>query len=255
MLAGLKRITNIQRRGRGFQRNFLIALYQISGLSPVMAPVRLIAAGWSAVVYLPPMSTTLLDYPASLILLVINLGVSLLAFSNEKAFDYLALAPHRMIIRREFHQVVTSGFIHSNLMHLALNMMTLYFFGPGLEATVLAATGERGAFLFIYAFSLIVGNIYPLIKYRNQPNYAAVGASGAISGVVFSYCLAHPTTTFYLFFSLPMPAWLFAILYVGYSVYAMRNVEDNIGHEAHLAGAVGGIIATFIAAPGIIVFL
>jgi membrane associated rhomboid family serine protease len=201
------------------------------------------------------MSTSLLDYPASLVLLVINLGVSLLAFSNVKVFDYLALAPHRMIAQREYHQIVTSGFVHSNLMHLALNMLTLYFFGPGLELTVLGATGGRGAFLFIYAFSLIVGNLYPFFKYKGQPNYAAVGASGAISGIVFAYCLAHPTTTFYLFFSLPMPAWLFAILYVAYSVYAMRKVEDNIGHEAHLAGAVGGIVATFIAAPEIIVFL
>jgi len=198
------------------------------------------------------MASLLSDSPASLCLLVITIGTSLFAFSNEKVFHFLALEPYRMVRTHQYHAIVTSGLVHANLSHLALNMLTLFFFGPGLERTTLDATGGRGAFLLIYAISLVAGSLYPFLKYRNRPEYIAIGASGAISGIVFSYVLAHPTATFYIFFALPIPAFLFAILYTAYSIYAMRNIEDNIGHEAHLAGAVGGIIATFIVAPDIV---
>lgn len=201
------------------------------------------------------MSISLLDFPASLCLLVLNIGISMLAFSNERVLDYLALAPFKMQRTREFHQLITSGFVHANMGHLIFNMITLYFFGRGLEQKVLDEAGGRGAFLVIYIFSLICGSLYAYFKYRNRPDYVAVGASGAISGVVFAYCLADPTALFYVMFAIPMPAWLFAILYVAYSVYAMRNVDDNIGHEAHLAGALGGVVATFLVAPSIVSFL
>lgn len=194
----------------------------------------------------------LTESPASLCLLVITIGMSLFAFSNEKLFHLLALEPYRMVRTHQYHQIITSGFVHANFMHLALNMMTLLFFGPGLERMTLEATGGREAFLIIYLASLVAGSLYPLVKYRKRPDYIAIGASGAISGIVFSYVLANPTAEFRVFFFLPMPAFVFAILYTAYSIYAMRNVEDNIGHEAHLAGALGGVIATFIVASGIV---
>lgn len=198
------------------------------------------------------MSSFITDYPASCCLLVITIGVSLLAFSNPKLFELLALEPFKMVRTHQYHPIITSGFVHANLSHLALNMLTLYFFGPNLEQLTAAATGGRGAFLIIYMASLVAGSLYPFFKYRNQPEYVAIGASGAISGVVFSYVLARPTDTFYIFFAIPIPAFLFAILYTAYSIYAMRNVEDNIGHEAHLAGAIGGMVATVLVAPDIV---
>lgn len=198
------------------------------------------------------MVSMLTDSPASLCLLVITIGTSLLAFSNEKLFHFLALEPYRMVRTHQYHQIITSGFVHANFMHLALNMLTLLFFGPGLERITLDVTGGREAFLIIYVASLVAGSLYPLVKYRKRPDYIAIGASGAISGIVFSYVLANPTAQFRVFFFLPMPAFVFAILYTAYSIYAMRNVDDNIGHEAHLAGALGGVIATFIVASGIV---
>lgn len=200
------------------------------------------------------MSSSLFDYPASLCLIVLNVAISLLAFRNERLLDYLALAPFRMARSREYHQLVTSGFVHANMSHLALNMITLFFFGPALEMSTMAETGGRGAFLFIYIFSLLLGSLYAFVKYRNRPEYVAVGASGAISGVIFAFVLAYPMATFRVFFAIPMPAWLYAILYTGYSIYAMRNINDNIGHEAHLAGALGGIVSTLIIAPGMVSF-
>src|SRR5690606_15906651 len=139
------------------------------------------------------MASLLSDSTASLCLLVITIGTSLFAFSNEKVFHFLALEPYRMVRTHQYHAIVTSGLVHANLSHLALNMLTLFFFGPGLERTTLDATGGRGAFLLIYAISLVAGSLYPFLKYRNRPEYIAIGASGAISGIVFSYVLAHPT--------------------------------------------------------------
>jgi len=193
------------------------------------------------------MYSTLFDSPATLCLLILNLGISLLSLSNRKVFDFLALEPYRMIAHHEYHPIITSGFVHGGMAHLLLNMMTLYFFGPALEAIAGSVP-----FLLIYGISLVVGNLYPLYKYRRQPEYVAIGASGAISGLVFSYCLANPTAMFSVFFAIPMPAYLYAVLYVGYSIYAMRKVDDNIGHEAHLAGAAGGVLATLLVAPGIV---
>ena len=203
--------------------------------------------GIGAVSYICGMYPTLLDSPATLCLLVVTIGVSLIAFSNRKLWGYLALVPYRMFVRHEYHAIVTSGLLHGSIAHLFLNMMSLYFFGPALE-------GEIGSvqFLAIYGISLVVGNLFPLIKYRRQPDYVAIGASGAISGILFSFCMIHPEQRIWAMMAIPMPAWLFAILYVGYSIYAMRSANDNIGLEAHLGGALGGVVATLLISPGVV---
>lgn len=183
--------------------------------------------------------------PASLCLLIANLVLSVLAFLFPELWRFLALEPYRMVRTHQYHQVITSGFIHGDMMHLLFNLLTFFYFGPALEAEHLG--GQY--FLIIYLISLLVGNLVPLIKYRNNPNYVAIGASGAVSGIVFSFCLFNPMATFYVFFAIPMPAFLFAILYVFYSAFAMRRQQDNIGHEAHLAGAFAGLISTLLLSP------
>ncbi len=184
--------------------------------------------------------------PATLSLLIITVGVSLLAFAMENVWRYLALEPHHMWTTRQYHPIVTAGFIHGDFIHLFLNMYVLLSFGPHLEELI----GPESFFL-IYMISLVIGNLYPYVKYKRQVNYIAIGASGAISGILFSFSMFYPTSTLSVFF-IPMPAWLFALLYVGFSVYAMRRLNDNIGHEAHLAGALGGIVATLIVVPEVI---
>lgn len=210
-------------------------------------------AGRGSGVYSRPMGIS--DSPATLCLLVLTIGISIVAFMNPRIRDFMILAPYRMTTRREYHQVVTAGFIHANYGHLAINMLTLFFFGPSLEAMDNAAHGNRAAFLFIYAFSLVVGNLYPLIKFRRNPAYHALGASGALSGLVFAYCLMNPGGSIYLYGAIKLPVIVYGVLFVGYSIYAMRKANDNVGHEAHLAGAFAGLVATFIAAPDLIPFL
>jgi membrane associated rhomboid family serine protease len=190
------------------------------------------------------MNSILFDSPATLILLIVTIVLSLLSFSNGNLWRFLALEPYRMWKEHEYHQLITSGFIHADLGHLFINMMTLYFFGPELETTV---GGEW--FVIIYVVSLITGSLFPFIKYRNTPNYVAIGASGAISGILFSFCRFYPGATILALFAIPMPAAVYAVLYVIYSIYSMRSRRDNIGHEAHLAGAIGGLIITLIAFP------
>ena len=182
--------------------------------------------------------------PATFVLLVVTTGMSLIAFASPGLWRFLALEPYRMFTEKEFHGVVTSGFVHSGFWHLAINMFVLYMFGCDLEAIL-----DSPQFVIVYLVGLVIGSLYPLLKYRNHPEYIAIGASGAVSGVVFAYCLFFPFRTLYLLAVIPMPAILFALLYVGYSIYAMKRVNDNIGHEAHLAGAVGGLLATIIIEP------
>ena len=184
---------------------------------------------------------------ATLILIIATVALSLIAFTSESLWRFLALEPYRMVQTHQYHQVVTGGLIHADLIHLLFNMLTLFFFGPQLEVTV-----GGSVFVVIYLVSLVAGNLYPLLKYRDRPDYVAIGASGAVSGVLFSFCLFYPLETMLIFGILPMPAFLFAILYVLYSVYSMRNRHDNIGHEAHLAGAIGGMVTTIIAVPGVL---
>jgi membrane associated rhomboid family serine protease len=183
--------------------------------------------------------------PASFCLLAATILTSVAAFLSPELWRYLALEPYRMVRERQYHQIITSGFVHADLMHLMFNTITFFFFGPSLEAEHLG--GQH--FLIVYLVSLVVGSLYPLIKFRNDPDYRAIGASGAVSGIVFSYCLFNPLATFYVFFAIPMPAFLFAILYVIYSAYSMRRRQDNIGHEAHLAGAIAGLITTLLLSP------
>ena len=186
--------------------------------------------------------------PATLALLIITVGVSMVAFNNGKFAEFAILVPHKMWTRHEYHQLITSGFLHGDTSHLFVNMLTLFFFGPYMELYVVGSE----FFLVIYFVSLITGNLYPFFKYRKNPEYGALGASGAVSGIVFAFCLVNPLQMLYIFFAIPMPAFIYAILWVGYSVYSMKRRNDNIGHEAHLAGALGGIIAMLIMFPEVL---
>ncbi len=187
--------------------------------------------------------------PVSIALLVITVGFSLAAFNNERLRGEMILEPYRMVRERRYHQLVTSGLIHGDMIHLMVNMMTLYFFGPTLEYITSGDDGSHVPFFAIYVVSLVVGSLYPFMKYRNRPDYLALGASGAITGLVFAFCIIAPTATLHVFYAIPMPAWLFGILFTAYSLFAMRRVNDNIGHEAHLAGGIAGIVTTILVAP------
>ncbi|MFG4005247.1 rhomboid family intramembrane serine protease [Flavobacterium aquidurense] len=145
-------------------------------------------------------------------------------------------------------RMLSSGFLHADIMHLAFNMLTLWFFAP----VVIQWLGTF-SFVLIYFGSLIFGSLLTMLFHKNDYSYRAVGASGAVTGVLYSAILLQPDMMLGIFFVIPMPAYLFGILYLLYSIYGMRAKNDNIGHTAHFGGAVGGYLITLIKEPSLIV--
>jgi len=144
-------------------------------------------------------------------------------------------------------RMLSSGFLHVDMMHLIFNMLTLYFFAP----VVMGWLGNF-SFLLIYFGSLIFGNLLTLMLHKNDYSYRAVGASGAVTGVLYSAILLQPNMMLGVFFVIPMPAYIFGIVYLLYSIYGMRAKNDNIGHTAHFGGAIGGYLITLIKQPSML---
>ncbi|RUT70204.1 rhomboid family intramembrane serine protease [Flavobacterium cupreum] len=143
-------------------------------------------------------------------------------------------------------RMLSSGFLHADMMHLIFNMLTLWFFAP----VVLNWLGNF-SFVLVYFGSLIFGSLLTMLFHKNDYSYRAVGASGAVTGVLYSAILLQPDMMLGIFFVIPMPAYLFGILYLLYSIYGMKAKNDNIGHTAHFGGAIGGYLITLIKVPSL----
>lgn len=186
-----------------------------------------------------------MDIPqATLIFLVANVLISIAGFTNDNFVRWGLLNVHGVLKQNEWHRVLISGFLHADPMHLFVNMFTLFFFGPPMESVL----GSQNFFL-VYLGALVAGNIGALIAHAREPHYSALGASGAVSGVLFAFCLFAPFEFIYVFGVVPVPAIVYAVLFVAYSLYGMKAQNDNIGHDAHLFGAVGGVVLTIILVP------
>ena len=193
------------------------------------------------------------DSPLTLTIIFANVAIYLWAhYSHDDYFYQFAEWPWKIVHENKYYQVITSGFLHADLIHLFFNMFALFSFGSFLEKLFAANFGKlEGSLYFfsIYFISLLSGSLLTVLFNFNKRDYVAVGASGAVSGVIFSYILFFPSSTIGVFF-IPMPAYVFAFLYVGVSIYGMKSKFGNIGHEAHLGGALGGVISTFLLIEG-----
>lgn len=143
-------------------------------------------------------------------------------------------------------RMLSSGFLHVDIMHLAFNMLTLWFFAPDVINYLGAIS-----FVLIYFGSLIFGNLLTMLFHKNDYSYRAVGASGAVTGVLYSAILLNPDKEIGLYFLIWLPGYVFAILYLLYSIYGMKAKNDNIGHTAHFGGAIGGYLITLIKDPAL----
>ena len=141
-------------------------------------------------------------------------------------------------------RMFSSAFLHADIMHLAFNMLTLYFFAP----VVIAYLGNF-YFLLIYAASLLAGSLLTYYFHKNDYGYRAIGASGAVTGILYAAILLRPDMTLGLYFIIPVPAYVFGIGYLLYSIYGMRAKRDNIGHTAHFGGAIAGYLITLARVP------
>lgn len=180
---------------------------------------------------------------AVLLIIVANILFSMKGFN-----DYSFLNKYKFqianILSGDKKRMITSGFLHVDWMHLIFNMYALYLFGK-IVASMLGAS----SFLIIYFASLLAGSSYSLKYHKKEPYYSAVGASGAVSGIIYASILLKPNMILYLFFAVPIPGYIFGIGYLLYSIYGMKKQVGNIGHSAHLGGAMGGFIITLILNP------
>jgi len=187
----------------------------------------------------------------TVIIIVITCLVSITAFYNPDELNKMILWPAMMRERKQFYRFITSGFIHADWMHLGFNMITLYYFGRIVEIYFRQLFGP-GVFILFYLISMVVADLQTYFKYRNTYNYRALGASGAVSAVLFASILFNPWAKIYIFFiPIGIPAFIFGLLYLGYCMYMSKKGNDGVNHTAHLWGAVFGILFTIVLAPGV----
>jgi membrane associated rhomboid family serine protease len=189
----------------------------------------------------------------TMIIVVLTTIVSFLAFNNSRLMDALIFWPPAISMRRQYYRFLTCGFIHADLMHLAFNMFTLYFFGRGLELFYMGRLGlQHYYFTLLYLSAIVVANIPSYLKQHDNYNYRSLGASGGVCAVLFAFILIDPWETLQLFFSIDVPAIVYAVLFLVYTIYMSRRGGDNVNHDAHLWGAIYGIIFTIIARPSVV---
>jgi len=188
------------------------------------------------------------DTPVASIIMIFTVITSIYAFNDHGIYGKFMLHPYSVARRRNIYTLITSGLIHGDWMHLIFNMITFYSFGFALERTI-------GSFNFglLYFISLIASDIPSVIRHKDDMWYHSLGASGAISAVLFSCILFFPFTSLYIF-PIPFPIWaiVFGPLYLIYCMYASRQSRDNINHDAHFFGALAGLILTVLLVPGVI---
>ncbi|HRH99906.1 MAG TPA: rhomboid family intramembrane serine protease [Saprospiraceae bacterium] len=189
------------------------------------------------------------------ILLACILVISYIAFGKtewlEKGRHYPFLE-HR---DRSFYRWLSCTFLHANMAHLLLNAFVLFQFGSAVEHKYQIKFGAMAGsliYLLIYLSIAVLSSIPTYLKHKENPNYASVGASGVISGLLFIYILYYPSSMLGVYFVIPMPAWLFGFLYLAYSWYAEEKLHDNIDHAAHYYGAVMGILIGILVDPQVI---
>lgn len=191
----------------------------------------------------------------TLVIILLTVGVSILCFNGKPDIRKLLFNAWQVWHGKQWYRMLTYGLVHSGWGHLIFNMLTLYFFGPVVEQYFAVAFGAvTGAVLFavLYVSAIAVSTVGDLLKYKDDYNYNAVGASGAVSAILFASILFEPKMGIYIFMiPIPIPGYIFAPLYLFYCWYMAKRNMDNIGHTAHFWGAVYGLVFPLVCRPAI----
>ncbi|MFC2103974.1 rhomboid family intramembrane serine protease [Bacteroidota bacterium] len=198
----------------------------------------------------------------TILLIVITSIISILAFNRKEFFDKLQLNPYAVYHKKEWYRVISHGFLHADWSHLFVNMFVLFFFGRSVENefSKLAIDGTIKSpvfsFVLLYFVSMIFATATSIAKQKDNQWYNSVGASGAVSAILFTHIFFHPLSKVYFYAVIPIPGIVFGVLYLGYSHYMSKRGGDNINHDAHFIGAVVGFFFPLILDPKLInVFL
>lgn len=185
--------------------------------------------------------------PVTIILLLLTAITTFITLSDRRWFDRFSFQPEMVLRHNEYERLVTSGFLHVDWTHFAMNAISLYSFGPALEWKYGAAT-----LLLIYFGSVIGGSLLALVMHRNH-DYCAVGASGGVCGLIFAVIFLVPGTSISMFLlPIGIPAWLYAIGFLAFSYWGMQTRRDNIGHDAHFGGALAGVMIALGTHPSMV---
>ena len=183
--------------------------------------------------------------PASLVILILTIGASAVAFRSRSVADRLLLFPWKIFRGNQYERILTYGFIHADLMHLIFNLIALYSVSMYVEAV--AGTAR---FLAIYLGSMVFAALPPVFRHRNNEDYRALGASGAVSALFFSGMLYFPTAkVMILFLPIPLPWPVFAVIFMVASILGAKKNWGNVGHDVHIYGALSGLVLTIVLDP------
>ena len=195
----------------------------------------------------------------TLVIVILTVAVSLYAFKRQELLYRFDLSPYHIVHDKQYYRIFTHALLHADYVHLAINMLVLYMFGSFVEQKFedMEAKGIifSGSFfyVFLYVASIALASLTTISRYRNNPQYSALGASGAVSAVVFTYIFFAPLAKIYFYMILPIPGFLFGILYLVYSSYMGKRNKDNINHSAHFWGAVVGFLFPILLDPSLFV--
>jgi membrane associated rhomboid family serine protease len=196
----------------------------------------------------PGMMDNIMAAPVASFIFAITVLSSVWAFSNDTLFGNMILHPYSVSRGQRVYTVITSGLIHNDWMHLFFNMLSFCFFAFQLEPVL-----GHWQFALLYTLSLILSDLPTVYKHRNDDWYHSLGASGAVSAVIFSAIMYYPVSTMSLMI-LPIPIYsiLFGVLYLIYCNYASKHARDNINHDAHMFGALSGMLITILLHPHVV---
>jgi membrane associated rhomboid family serine protease len=188
----------------------------------------------------------------TLIIIVFTVIVSFYGFNNPDILNKLMHNPYKVSMNKEYYRLLSSGFIHADYMHLLLNMYGLYIFGSAVENTFDYNLGGSGKiyFLLLYILGIIISSLPDFFQKKNNAYFNSLGASGGVSSIVFASVIVSPLTKLMLFpIPLPMPAYIFAVIYLLYSIYMDKRQSNNVNHMAHIWGALWGVAFMVLAFP------
>jgi len=189
----------------------------------------------------------------TILIIIITSVVSFAAFRQRSLVEKLQFNASKIVHNNEYHRLITHAFVHANWEHLIVNMIVLFSFGSAVENYFGYEFGQKATFYYIllYLGGILFSNLYAIFRYKNDFYYNAVGASGAVSAVVFSAIFFDPWNPVYFFGLIKFPGIVFAVLYLAYSYYMSRKQTDNVAHDAHFLGALFGFVFPILIDPSL----
>lgn len=190
-----------------------------------------------------------MEISVTLIIILFTSLISYQGFNNYNLIDRLKHSPSREANGKEYYRLLTSGFLHADWVHLLINMFVLYSFGNYIESYIISIFGNpmgKIVYLVMYLLNIVIANIPTMVRQKHNPSFSSIGASGAVSGIIFIFILLNPWAILYLFFIIPVPAIIAGIGYLIYSSYAANKGHGRLDHSAHFAGAIAGMAMIII---------